>query len=65
MEEEWERNISVWLHLMCPTYTAEPGPQPRRVPWLGIQPATLWFAGRHSIHWATSARAENLFELNK
>ena len=34
-----------------------PGPQPRHVPWLGIEPATLWFTGQHSVHWATSARA--------
>ena len=27
-----------------------PGPQPRHVPCLGIEPATLWFAGLHSIH---------------
>ena len=27
-----------------------PGPQPRCVPWLGIELATLWFAGRHSVH---------------
>ena len=33
------------------------GPQPRHVLWLGIQPVTLWFAGWHSIHWATPARA--------
>ena len=32
--------------------------QPRHVPWLGIKPVTLWFAGQHSIHWATPARAE-------
>ena len=38
-----------------------PGPQPRHVPWLGIEPATLWFTGRHSIHWATPARAETLY----
>ena len=36
-----------------------PGPQPRHVPWLGIQPATLWFAGWHSIHLATPARVQN------
>ena len=35
----------------------EPGLQPRCVPWLGIKPATLWFTARHSIHWATPARA--------
>ena len=34
-----------------------PGPQPRHVPWLGIEPTTLWFAGLDSIHWATPARA--------
>ena len=34
-----------------------PGPPPRRVPWLGIEPMTLQFAGRHSIHWTTPARA--------
>ena len=28
-----------------------PGPKPRHVPWLGIEPETLWFfAGWHSIH---------------
>ena len=31
--------------------------QPRHVPWLGIETATLWFSGQHSIHWATPARA--------
>ena len=35
-----------------------PGLQPRHVPWLGIELATLWFTGRHSIHWATPAKAE-------
>ena len=34
-----------------------PGLQPRHVPWLGIKLVTLWFAGRHSIHWATPVRA--------
>ena len=34
-----------------------PGPQPRHVPWLRIKPATFWFAVKHSIHWATRARA--------
>ena len=39
----------------------EPGPQPRPVPWLGIKPATLWFPGLRSVHWATPARAEAAF----
>ena len=34
-----------------------PGPQPRHVPWLGIEAASLWFMGWCSIHWATPARA--------
>ena len=37
------------------------GTQPRHVPWLGVKPATLWFAGQHSIHWATPARAHQGF----
>ena len=34
-----------------------PGPQARHVPWLGIEPVTLWFTGQCSIHWDTPARA--------
>ena len=40
------------------------GPQPRHVPWLGIEPVTLWFTGWHSIHWATPARAIILFSID-
>ena len=36
-----------------------PGPPPRHVPWLGIEPVTLW--GWHSIHWATLARVHWCF----
>ena len=54
--KEEERNISVWFPLVCsPLGTWL---QPRHVPWLGIEPATLWFMVRCSIHWATSSRAE-------
>ena len=45
-------------HLSAPYWW--PGLQPRHVPWLGIEPVTLWFAGRHSIHWATPARADGI-----
>ena len=38
-----------------------PGLQPRPVLRLGIEPATLWFAGWRSIHWATPARAWGTF----
>ena len=54
-EGERERNINVWLLLAHPYWG--PGPQPRHVPWLGIEPVTLCFTGWHSIHWATPARA--------
>ena len=33
-----------------------PGLQPMLVPWLGIERVTLWFAGLHSVQWATPAR---------
>ena len=42
-----------------------PGPQPRYVPWWGIERATLCFSSPHSIHWATPARAEICGELFK
>ena len=41
------------------------GLQPRHVPWLGIEPMTLWFEGGLSIHWDTPARAKNIhFKMN-
>ena len=33
-----------------------PGPQPRHVPWLGIELATFWFTGLRSVHCTTPAR---------
>ena len=55
LERGREKNISVWLPHMPPTVDLahNPGVCPR----LGIEPATLWFAGQHSIYWATPARA--------
>ena len=43
----------------CLSSTPNWGPslQPRHVPWLEIEPTTLWFTVWHSIHWATPARA--------
>ena len=38
-----------------------PRPQPRHVPWLGIELVTLWFTGWCSIHWPTPARADKFF----
>ena len=36
-----------------------PSPQPRHMPWLGIEVEALWFTGWSSIHWATPARAKS------
>ena len=36
-----------------------PGPAPRHVPCLGVEPVTLLFAGWCSVHGATPARAEH------
>ena len=46
----------------CPYWG--PGLQPRHVPWLGIKPVILWFAGWHSIHWTTQARARYLYTFS-
>ena len=42
-----------------------PGPQPRHVPWLGIELLTLWFPGRHSIHLGTPARARTVLNMKQ
>ena len=39
----------VWTH----TPNQGPGPQPRHVPWPGIEPATFQFAVWRLTHWAT------------
>ena len=52
-ERERETSMCGWLSHV--PYEG-PGSQPRHVPWLGIESATLWFKGRCSIHWATPAR---------
>ena len=39
------RETSMCGCLLCFPYWG-PGPQPRNVSWLGIEPATLWFAAR-------------------
>ena len=45
-----------------------PGLQPRHVPWLGIEPVTLWFVRQCSVHWATPARLtvdlDDIFLMN-
>ena len=56
-EREGEKHQRVVASHTFPPLGTWPGPQPRHVPWLGIEPATLWFTGQHSVHWATPARA--------
>ena len=61
-EEEREGEIHQCVVASCVPPTWGPGPQPRHVSWLGIEPVTLWFTGRrHSIHWATPPRAGKCF----
>ena len=54
-EREGEKHQSVVASHVPPTGDLDwiPG----NVPWLGIELVTLWFAGWHSIHWATPVRA--------
>ena len=54
-EREGEKHQCVVATHMPPTgnLAHNPGMCPR----LGIELATLWFTGRHSIHWAIPARA--------
>ena len=49
----------------CFSHTPHEGPDlpPIHVPWWGIELATLWLAGQHSIRWATPARARKDFRL--
>ena len=45
--------------ISCLSHTPNwgPGPQPRQMSWLGIEPATFQFKGQYSVHWAISSRA--------
>ena len=54
-EKKRQRKTSMCGCLLCTPHQG-PGPQPRHVPWLGIEQATFWFTGRCSIHWTTPAR---------
>ena len=51
--KEKERETSKCGCLSCAPYWG-PGPQPRHVPWPEIEPLTVWFAGWHSVCWATT-----------
>ena len=58
-EREGEKHQCVVASHMPPTGGL--AHNPRHVAWLRIKPATLQFAGQHSIHWATPARVQGLF----
>ena len=53
---KWGRGTSMCGCLLRAPYWGH-DLQPRHVLWLGIKRETLWFAGWHSAHWATPARA--------
>ena len=59
--EKHQCGRDTWICCLLLVPSWGPGLKPRHVPWLGIEPVTLWFAGWHSIHWATSASAGNFF----
>ena len=40
-----------------------PGPRSKHVPWLEIEPGTIWFTGWRSIHWAIPVRAKFFFNV--
>ena len=63
-EREGEKSQCVVASRAPPTGDLAHNPV-RHVPWLGIKPATLWFSGRCSIHWATPARATKLLQCIK
>ena len=56
-EKERETNINMCGRLSHAPYWG-PGPQLRPMPWVGIEPVTLSFRGRHSVHWFTPAGAQ-------
>ena len=58
-KEKSDRETSLHQCVVASCVTPHWGlsPQSRHVPWLGIEPVTLWITGRHLIHWATPARA--------
>lgn len=62
-----ESKINVWFPIERPLLA---GPHPwqlRDVPWLQVQPPTLWFVGPNWIHWASPSRALKmcfLFQCN-
>ena len=58
-----KRETSMCGCLLCAPYWG-PGPQPRHVPWLGIEQMTLSFPGLCSIHWATPAREKLNFQYH-
>ena len=49
----------------CVPHHQGPSRQPRHVPWPGTQPATRWFRGQRSIHWATPVRVRTHTFLTK
>ena len=63
-EREGEKHRSVVAS--CTPHTGDLACNPGMWRRLGIEPATLWFTGRHSIHWVTPAMAKiDFFKAHK
>ena len=64
-EEKRERNIDVrgkhQLVASCTYPDWGPNPQPRHVPWLGMEPVTFCFVGWCPTNWSMMVRAEGHF----
>ena len=59
-EKHWcARDTSIGCLLHAPNWG--PSPQPKHVPWLGIEPMTFWFSSWHSVHWVTPVRATSSY----
>ena len=60
---ERERNID-WLRLVCAPTRDWKNPQPRHVPWPGIEPVTFWFTGWRSSHSSYTSQGSTHVLLN-
>lgn len=60
--KEYQISMQEWS-FSCHLHVSYKGlsPQPKHVPWLGIEPATFPWMGWHLTNWATAAKANTWF----